>query len=437
MLEYRSFEAHNLHELPQYHHLDKEQVQAIQTVATVYPFRVNSYVAEHLIDWSRIPDDPIFRLSFPQAEMLAQEEFATLSALLRETDINDPRLQQEARQIQMRQNPNPAGQMELNTPVQNGTRLHGMQHKYRESVLFFPAEAQVCHAYCTYCFRWPQFSGLDNLKFANRNIQLLKAYLENHPEVKDVIFTGGDPMVMTTSLLRSYIEPLLDVPTLRTIRIGTKAISWWPYRFTSDNDADDLIALMDEIVHKGKHLAIMAHISHPQEIDTPEAIEAIHRINSTGAVIRSQSPIARHINADALTWEEMWQKQLRLGIIPYYMFLERDTGPKKYFEVPLHEALAIYNGAYRKMSGLGRTVRGPSMSCSPGKIVIEDVTEINKEKAFVLKFTQGRNPEWTNRIFFAKYDTKASWLDDLKPLSSENSFFFEEEMQSRMESITR
>lgn len=437
MLEYRSFEAHNLHELPQYHHLDKEQVQAIQTVATVYPFRVNSYVAEHLIDWSRIPDDPIFRLSFPQAEMLAQEEFATLSALLRETDINDPRLQQEAHQIQMRQNPNPAGQMELNTPVQNGTRLHGMQHKYRESVLFFPAEAQVCHAYCTYCFRWPQFSGLDNLKFANRNIQLLKAYLENHPEVKDVIFTGGDPMVMTTSLLRSYIEPLLDVPTLRTIRIGTKALSWWPYRFTSNNDADDLITLMDEIVHKGKHLAIMAHISHPQEIDTPEAIEAIHRINSTGAVIRSQSPIARHINADASTWEEMWQKQLRLGIIPYYMFLERDTGPKKYFEVPLHEALAIYNGAYRKMSGLGRTVRGPSMSCSPGKIVIEDVTEVNKEKAFILKFTQGRNPEWTNRIFFAKYDTKASWLDDLKPLSSENSFFFEEEMQSRMESITR
>jgi len=435
MLEYRSFEAHNLHELPQYHHLDKEQVQAIQTVAAVYPFRVNSYVAEHLIDWSRIPDDPMFRLSFPQAEMLEEEEFATLSALLGKHGISDPELQKEARLIQMRQNPNPAGQMELNTPVQKGNRLHGMQHKYRESVLFFPAEAQVCHAYCTYCFRWPQFSGLDNLKFANRDIQLLKAYLGNHPEVKDVIFTGGDPMVMTTSLLRTYIEPLLDIPTLRSIRIGTKALSWWPYRFTSDNDADDLIAFMEKIVRKGKHLAIMAHISHPREIDSPEAISAIRRINSTGAVIRSQSPVSRHINADAATWEEMWQKQLLLGIIPYYMFLERDTGPKRYFEVPLHEALDIYNTAYRKMSGLGRTVRGPSMSCSPGKIVIEDVTEIQGQKAFILKFTQGRNPEWTNRIFFAKYEKSASWFDDLKPLDGQNKFFFTDGMQSLISRI--
>ncbi|WP_244191106.1 4Fe-4S cluster-binding domain-containing protein [Prosthecochloris sp. ZM] len=318
--------------------------------------------------------------------------------------------------------------MELNTPQLDGIALHGMQHKYRESVLFFPSEAQVCHAYCTYCFRWPQFSGLDNLKFANHDVSRLISYLKEHPEVKDIIFTGGDPMVMSSQLLRKYIEPLLKIPAIRTIRIGTKSLSWWPYRFTTDTDADDILRLFEKIVHAGKHLAIMAHISHPGEIENPAALDAITRIRSTGAVIRSQSPIVRYINDNAQTWEAMWQKQLHLGIIPYYMFLERDTGPKHYFDVPLHEALNIFNTAYRKMSGLGRTVRGPSMSCSPGKIIVEDITEIDEKKVFVLKFTQSRDPEWTNQLFFAEYDESASWIDDLKPAFGSDKFFFEEEM---------
>jgi len=428
MLKYRSFTAHTINELPQYRALSKDQIHTIKTVAAVYPFRINNYVAEKLIDWNNVPDDPMFRLSFPQQGMLDTRDYRTMSDLI--SSGEDPgRIREAAREIQMRQNPNPAGQMELNTPRLNGKMLHGMQHKYRESVLFFPAEAQVCHAYYTYCFRWPQFSGLDNLKFTNRDISLLIDYLSEHPEVKDIIFTGGDPMVMSAGLLEKYIRPLLDVETIRTIRIGTKSISWWPLRFTTDSDADDVLRLFDEVVAAGKHLSVMAHISHPMEISTPEAEQAISRIRSTGAIIRSQSPIVRHINDNAETWETMWQQQLHMGIIPYYMFLERDTGPKKYFEVPLHEALNIFNDAYRNISGLGRTVRGPSMSCSPGKVIVEDITEIHSEKVFVLKFTQSRNPEWTNQLFFAEYDDDASWIDDLQPALEHEKFFFEEEME--------
>jgi len=428
MLTFQSYTAENIQQLPQYDTIPPEQLHAIKVVAEVYPFRVNSHVAENLIDWSNIPDDPMFRLSFPQAGMLSGEDFRTISDLVL-SDADSQLIRQEARKIQLRQNPNPAGQMELNTPRLDGEPLHGMQHKYRESVLFFPLEAQVCHAYCTYCFRWPQFSGLESLKFANESVDKLIDYLRSHPEVKDVIFTGGDPMVMSTELIEKYMRPLLDVPTLRTIRVGTKSLSWWPGRFTTDSDADQLIRFFEEVVTSGKHLAIMAHMSHPREIDNPEAVEAVRRIRSTGAVIRSQSPVVRHVNDDSEVWEEMWQKQVQLGVIPYYMFLERDTGPKHYFEVPLAEALDIYNGAYRQMSGLGRTVRGPSMSCSPGKVIVEDVTEINDEKLFVLKFTQGRNPEWTNKTFLASYDDSASWIDDLTPAFGDENFFFEPELQ--------
>ncbi len=427
MLKYRSYTATNIHELPQYRNIARDLIHAIKTVATVYPFRVNNYVTEHLIDWTNIPDDPLFRLSFPQAEMLDECDFERMSALVR-SDADKALIGQSAREIQLLQNPNPAGQMELNTPRLGEEPLHGLQHKYRESILFFPSEAQVCHAYCTYCFRWPQFSGLENLKFANNDVSLLVAYIREHSEVKDIIFTGGDPMVMSTALLRKYLEPLLDLETVKTIRIGTKSLSWWPYRFTRDRDADDLIRFFEKIVASGKHLALMSHNSHPREIETPEALEAVRRIRSTGAVIRSQSPIVRHVNDSPEIWEDMWQQQLRQGIIPYYMFLERDTGPKRYFEVPLAEAVGIFNHAYRKMSGLGRTVRGPSMSCSPGKIIVEDVTEINGEKVFALKFTQSRNPDWTNRLFFAEFDETASWINDLTPAFNRKEFFFEKEM---------
>ncbi|MBN1929680.1 MAG: 4Fe-4S cluster-binding domain-containing protein [Chlorobiaceae bacterium] len=428
MITYQSYTADNISQLPQIDCIPPEQLHAIRVVAEVYPFRVNSHVAENLIDWSNVPDDPMFRLSFPQAGMLSDEDFCTISDLLI-ADADSQRIREAARKIQLRQNPNPAGQMELNTPRLDGEPLHGMQHKYRESVLFFPLEAQVCHAYCTYCFRWPQFSGLENLRFANDSIDKLVEYLQSHPEVKDVIFTGGDPMVMSSAQIEKYLRPLLDVPTLRTIRIGTKSLSWWPWRYTTDADADQLIRFFEEIVASGKHLAIMAHMSHPREIGNSEAVEAIRRIRSTGAVIRSQSPVVRHVNDDAGVWEEMWQKQVQLGVIPYYMFLERDTGPKHYFEVPLAEALDIYNDAYRHMSGLGRTVRGPSMSCSPGKVIVEDVTEINDEKLFVLKFTQGRNPEWTNKTFLASFDESASWIDDLTPAFGDENFFFEPELR--------
>jgi len=116
--------------------------------------------------------------------------------------------------------------MERNTPKLDDEPLHGMQHKYRESVLFFPLEAQVCHACCTYSFRWPQFSGLENLKFSNHSIDRLVEYPVPHPEVKDVIFTGGDPMVMSTALVKKYMRPLLGVSTLKTIRIGTRSLNW-------------------------------------------------------------------------------------------------------------------------------------------------------------------------------------------------------------------
>ncbi|MFQ5771016.1 MAG: lysine 2,3-aminomutase, partial [bacterium] len=114
-----------------------------------------------------------------------------------------------------------------------------------------------------------------------------------------------------------------------------------------------------------------------------------------------------------------------LGCIPYYMFVVRDTGAQHFFEIPLVKAWRIFKAAYEKVSGLARTVRGPSMSTDPGKIQITGINEIDGQKVFVLNMLQARNSDLVRRTFFADFDAKAMWLDDLKPAFGKEKFLFE------------
>ncbi len=110
-----------------------------------------------------------------------------------------------------------------------------------------------------------------------------------------------------------------------------------------------------------------------------------------------------------------------------YMFVERDTGARHHFEVPLVRGWELHRKAMQQVSGLARTARGPSMSAKPGKVEIQGVTEIRGEKVLALRFIQGRNPDWVQGPFFARYDPRATWLDQLRPAFGEPRFFFEDE----------
>jgi KamA family protein len=401
----------------------------MKVVSSVLPFRVNQYVIDELIDWSNVPADPIFQLTFPQRDMLAPEHYERIATLI-ESGAGKAVLEAAVDEVRHELNPHPADQMEMNMPRDDeGHRLDGMQHKYRETVLFFPSQGQTCHSYCTFCFRWAQFVGDKELRIASSEVTTLHNYLRSHPEVTDLLFTGGDPMVMKTRHLVDYLEPLLapEFDHIQTIRIGTKALSFWPHRFLGADDADELIRLLERMVEAGKHVAVMAHYNHWKELDTEVAQAAIRRVRSTGAVIRAQGPLVANINDDPAVWAKMWKLQVRLGIVPYYMFVERDTGARNYFEVPLVRAWEIYRDAMQQVSGLARTARGPSMSASPGKVEIQGVTEIAGEQVFVLRFIQGRNPDWVQRPFFAKFDEKATWLHHLKPAFGEDKWFWEDE----------
>lgn len=424
----RYYTLRNINKLPQFELLSSDLQFALRVVGQVLPFRVNNYVTEHLIDWSKVPDDPIFQLTFMQRDMLSQEHYSLVAdALLHEVPKEE--LNRLVESIRLELNPHPAGQMTANVPKMEDEPVPGIQHKYRETVLVFPRSGQVCHSYCTFCFRWPQFVGMTDLKFATDESRRFQEYIRRHPEITDVLLTGGDPMVMNLRNLKSYIEPLLepDFDHVQTIRIGTKSVAYWPHRFISDKDADDVLRLFERIVESGKHLAVMGHYNHWVELSTPAAREAIRRIRSTGAEIRTQSPLIKHVNDDPDVWMRMWKDQARLGCIPYYMFVERDTGAKRYFSVPLVRAWKIYQSAYQRVSGVSRTVRGPSMSAHPGKVCVEGVADIRGERVFVLSFLQARNPDHVRRPFFARFDPAASWLTDLQPALGRDRFFFQEQ----------
>jgi KamA family protein len=427
---YKAYLLNNFREIPQIDRLSEQQRFDIEVVGHVLPFRVNNFVIEELIDWDTVPDDPLFTLTFPRRDMLLPEHYEQMAKLLRSGADKDT-LKTAADAIRLQLNPHPAGQLEHNMPFYQGEPLHGVQHKYQQTVLFFPSQGQTCHTYCSFCFRWPQFVGLAGFKFASREIESLIGYLSEHPEVTDVLFTGGDPLIMSTRNLAAYLEPLLraDLPHLRRIRLGTKALSYWPYRFLSDPDADALLDLFRQITDAGLHLAFMAHFNHPRELE-PESVRlAIQRVRETGAEIRTQSPLLRHINDDPSVWADLWDRQVDLGCIPYYMFVARDTGAQHYFGVPLVRAWEIFREAYQRVSGLARTVRGPSMSATPGKIQVLGVSEIQGRRVIVLRFLQGRNPDWVHRPFFADYHPEALWIDELKPAFGAERFFFEEELE--------
>ncbi|UED87535.1 KamA family radical SAM protein [Streptomyces profundus] len=408
--------------------LPEERRFDIEVVSQVLPFRVNDFVLRELIDWDAPLDDPVFRLTFPHRDMLTPPAYEAMAALLR-SGAGRREVEGLARSLRAGLNPHPAGQGTLNVPELNGVAVPGVQHKYANTVLFFPSAGQTCHAYCTFCFRWPQFVGAED-RFSAKDATGLAAYLKAHPEVTDLLVTGGDPMVMRTHRLASYLLPLLEDPGLahiQTVRIGTKSLTYWPHRYLHDDDAGEVLALFRRIVAGGRHLSVMAHVNHWREMESPLFAEAVHRVRETGAVIRTQAPLLAHINDDPAVWATLWERQVALGMIPYYMFVERDTGADHYFQVPLERAWRVHADAVRRVGGLGRTARGPSMSCGPGKVEVQGVAEVLGERVFVLRFLQARRASWTGQPFFAAHDPRATWFDQLRPAFGRSRFFFSDE----------
>lgn len=417
-MKFITYNKSNFRQIEYLKNLPEEKKKEIEIVAQVLPFKTNNYVTDYLIDWSNYETDPVFILNFPVREMLKEEQYQEVKTAY-DNKVPEKEFQRIVNRIRLKLNPHPAEQM-TNIPELDGQHLDGCQHKYKDIILFFPSQGQTCHAHCTFCFRWPQFVKDLDLQFSMREVEKVTEYIRRNEYIHEILFTGGDPMVMSPGTISEYIDKIFeaDIPHLDTIRFGTKSLTYWPFTFlpTFSDEAADMLALFRRIVDNGKHLAFMAHFNHPNEMDNAAVQEAIYNIRQTGAEIRTQAPVLKNINDAPEIWRDMWTKQVHLGMIPYYMFIERETGPYEYFGLPIARVYDIYHNAIRESASFAKTLTAPVMSASKGKVQVMSVVDnpVDQKKYFMLQYVRHRDASQTFRPFFAHYDEEATWFDQLE-----------------------
>jgi len=275
----------------------------------------------------------------------------------------------------------------------------GCQHKYKTTALLIVSE--VCGAYCRYCFRKRLFR--NDVKEAVTDVSPGLDYIAAHPEINNVLLTGGDSLMLGTPRLRAIIERLRSIPHVKIIRLGSKLPVFNPMRIYED---PDLLELIREHSTPEKRIYVMAHVNHPREI-TPEAKRGFDALHQAGAIVVNQTPILKGINDDAEVLAELLDKLSWAGVTPYYFFVNRPVAGNSDFVLPLERVYRLVEEAKARTSGLGKRVR-LSMSHTSGKI---EILAIENGKAY-LKYHQSRDGEY-GKFMVLDCPPDAAWFDDL------------------------
>lgn len=338
-----------------------QEREKLKPITEKFVFRVNDYYLS-LINWND-PNDPIKKLVIPnEGELL---EYGRWDASDEDTNYVVP----------------------------------GCQHKYRTTALLLVSE--VCGAYCRYCFRKRLFR--NDVKEAMSDVEEGIAYIARHPEINNVLLTGGDSLILSTARLGNILGKLRAIEHVKIIRLGSKLPVFNPMRIYEDEALLDLIRTFSSA---DKRIYVMAHINHPREI-TEEAKRGFEALHRAGAIVVNQTPVLKGINDDPAVLGELLDKLSWAGVTPYYFFVNRPVAGNSEFVLPLKQVYAIVEQAKALTSGLGKRVR-LSMSHTSGKI---EILAIENDKAY-LKYHQSRDGEY-GKFMVLDCPEEAAWFDDL------------------------
>jgi len=412
----------------------------------VYRFLATRH-ALNSIDWNNYENDSMYFLIFPQPGMIPADDVQKY--LDAKSDEERSRIVEE---YQKKTNPHD-GNQKLNKPWVINEEGHleilqGCQHKYPPVKLIFDKNTQNCFAFCTYCFRHAQVRGDEDM-FVQDDINQVHIYLKEHKEVSDILITGGDGAFISYRRLKEYVTPILEDPALmhvKTIRLGSRALTFHPELLLTDK-FKDILELWKDAIENGVQVVWVAHLSSPHELLNPITIAAIRRLKSYGITIKSQSPIMNHISLfrdengevdidkSAQNWIDLGNTFAMLGIGFHSMYCARPTGEHHYFTAPLKDIAKVFNKVYKDLASINRPSRYITMTSSAGKISLLGTAEINGETVFALKFNEGRNMDWMDKVYFAKYDELENTIEKLKPYEGNKHFYEDEliEIEDRLE----
>ncbi|OFW82026.1 MAG: KamA family radical SAM protein [Alicyclobacillus sp. RIFOXYA1_FULL_53_8] len=357
--------------------LSEQERARLHPITDEYVFRLNDYYKQ-LINWND-PDDPIRKLVIPGLAELS--EYGKLDASDEHTNYAVP----------------------------------GCQHKYESTALLLVSE--VCGAYCRFCFRKRLFR--NDVHETSLDVSSGIQYISEHPEINNVLLTGGDSLMLSASKIAQILRQLRDIPHVRIIRLGSKLPAFNPMRIYED---EQLLETLAKYSTPTSRIYVMAHFNHPREL-TAEAYQAIAALQKAGVIMVNQTPILAGINDSPIVLADLFNKLSWAGVTPYYVFQNRPVAGNAAFVVPFAEAYQIIEEAKAQTSGLGKRVKYV-MSHASGKI---EVLAVQDGKIY-LKYHQARNKADFGRFMTFDLRPQDAWFDDLFPQQQnqmlEQEYFF-------------
>lgn len=287
-------------ELKTYMRLTSQEEEHMTRILEQFPMTVTRYYLS-LIDWNNPEQDPVFRMSIPS---------------IRETDLS--------------------GDFDTSGEADN-TVLPGLQHKYRQTALILSTHR--CAMYCRHCFR-KRLVGIPGGETAG-NVDQMAAYIVSHPEITNVLISGGDSFLNSNQIIRRYLEAFSSIKHLDLIRFGTRTPVVLPMRIYDDPELLDILARYTKI----KQIYVVTQFNHSNEL-TPQAVKAIRCLMDAGVIVKNQTVLLKGINDDAGSLGTLLKNLTRYGVIPYYIFQCRPvSGVKSQFQIPLTEGCRIVEEA--------------------------------------------------------------------------------------------
>ena len=350
-----------LDQLKRYLKLTTMEELRLQKVLKSHPMLVSPHYAS-LINWSD-PDDPIRKMAVPSIDELNSEGFCDTS-----------------------------GEAE-------NTKMPGLQHKYSETALILATN--VCATYCRHCFR-KRLVGLPTHETLKR-IEDAAVYIDNHPEINNVLVSGGDPLTLCNKVLKRLLEVLTRIPTLNFIRIGSRV----PVTFPSRLEDRELLNIFREYSKSYGRLYIVTQFNHSREI-CPQSIAAIGNLIDVGVQVSNQTVLLGGINDSPEEITRIMNSLTSIGVTPYYVFQCRPVARvKHHFQIPICRGLRIVEAAKANLNGFGKRFKY-IMSHKTGKIEILGIMD----DEIYFKYHEAKNPSDLGKMFKLHVNEKAGWLDD-------------------------
>jgi len=282
---------------------DKAYCQSIEPVIGKYPMAITPYYASLIrkVDLS----DPIFQMCVPQLDELYDPPFLSSDPLEEHDDMPVP----------------------------------GLVHRYPDRALLIATT--TCSMYCRHCTR-KRVAGTRETSISARRLEQVTAYLTAHPEISDVIVSGGDPLTMSDESIDMILSAIRKVPSVQIIRIGTRMPVVLPMRIT-----DNLV----NILKKYHPLWINTHFNHPNEI-TPESTEACRKLADAGIPLGNQSVLLRNVNDNPRVYEQLCRMLVRMRVRPYYLYQCDLVRGVEHFRTPVSRGIEIMEYLRGRVSGL-------------------------------------------------------------------------------------